>query len=121
VRLCLNSVCGWNRDEFDMLGLSLKAHERRYDQGQEWVDIVTQAWTSPTPFDYAGDFYRVRNTVMEPKPWGGTRPCIVCAGNSGRGQDFAARNADMLFTFLYDLDHARDAVDKLKAASAAYG
>jgi alkanesulfonate monooxygenase SsuD/methylene tetrahydromethanopterin reductase-like flavin-dependent oxidoreductase (luciferase family) len=48
-RFGLNIVCGWNVDEFDMLGLSLKEHERRYDQGQEWVDIVTQAWTSHTP------------------------------------------------------------------------
>ena len=120
-RFGLNIVCGWNPDEFDMLGVSLREHERRYDQGQEWVDILTRAWTATEPFDYAGDFYRIRNTAMEPKPWGATRPCIVCAGNSGRGQDFAARNADMLFTFLSDLDHARDAVDTLKAAGAAYG
>lgn len=119
-RFGLNIVCGWNPDEFDMLGLSLREHERRYDQGQEWVDIIGKAWTAREPFDYAGDFYRIRNTVMEPKPWSGTRPFIVCAGNSERGRDFAAKNADMQFTMLYDLPEARKEIEKLNAAAAAH-
>jgi alkanesulfonate monooxygenase SsuD/methylene tetrahydromethanopterin reductase-like flavin-dependent oxidoreductase (luciferase family) len=120
-RFGLNIVCGWNPDEFDMLGLPLKEHERRYDQGQEWVDIITKAWTAAAPFDYAGEFYRIRNTVMEPKPWGGTRPIIVCAGNSERGRDFAAKNADMQFTMIYDAGEGRAEIEKLKQAAAQYG
>ena len=34
-RFGLNIVCGWNSDEFDMLGIDLPKYEDRYDQGQE--------------------------------------------------------------------------------------
>ena len=34
----------------------------------------------------------------KPKPWWGTRPILVSAGNSETGRTFAANNADCLFT-----------------------
>ena len=120
-RFGLNIVCGWNQDEFDMLGVDLGHHERRYDLGQEWIDIAKLAWSSDAPFDYAGEFFTVRRTVMKPKPFGGKRPLLVCAGSSGRGRDFAARNADMLFTVVYGLDDVAANVAALRQAASAYG
>jgi FMNH2-dependent dimethyl sulfone monooxygenase len=35
---------------------------------------------------------------QKPKPWWNSRPILVSAGNSATGRDFAARNADCLFT-----------------------
>jgi FMNH2-dependent dimethyl sulfone monooxygenase len=120
-RFGLNIVCGWNKDEFDMTGVSLDAHERRYDQGQEWVDIITSAWSSEEPFDYDGEFYTVRQTDLMPKPVGDERPMIVCAGNSDRGRDFAARNADMMFTAIrMDLDDLPGNVAALKSMASNY-
>ncbi len=121
-RFGLNIVCGWNSDEFDMLGVDLAQHEDRYDQGQEWVDIITRAWAADGPFDYDGRFYRVRGTDMQPKPYGGERPLIVCAGNSERGRDFAARNADMMFTATrMEMDELPASISALRAQAAAYG
>ncbi|MFQ6029968.1 MAG: LLM class flavin-dependent oxidoreductase [Dehalococcoidia bacterium] len=120
-RFGLNIVCGWNRDEFDMLGVDLEQHEDRYDQGQEWIDIVTLAWTSNEPFDYDGEFYQVRQTNLYPKPYRDERPMIVCAGNSERGRDFAARNADMMFTNLrMDLDEVPRNTASLRAQAKSY-
>ena len=99
-RFGLNIVCGWNNDEFDMLGVDLPQHDNRYDQGQEWIDVISKVWTEDEPFDYEGDFYQVRKTEIYPKPYGGGKPMIVAAGNSPRGREFAARNADMMFTNL---------------------
>jgi alkanesulfonate monooxygenase SsuD/methylene tetrahydromethanopterin reductase-like flavin-dependent oxidoreductase (luciferase family) len=121
-RFGLNIVCGWNADEFDMLGVDLARHEDRYDQGQEWVDIVIRAWSDEGPFDYDGRFYQVHGTDMRPKPHGGTRPLIVCAGNSDRGRAFAARNADMMFTAIRtDLDQVPGNIAALRALVAAHG
>ena len=85
----LNIVCGWNSDEFDMLGIDLAQHEDRYDQGQEWIDVINRAWSCDEAFDYDGKFYQVRKTNVHPKPYGAGRPLVVCAGNSDRGRDFA--------------------------------
>jgi len=120
-RFGLNIVCGWNSDEFDMLGIDLAQHDDRYDQGQEWIDIVTRAWSSTEPFDYDGRFYQVHETDVNPKPYGGGQPLIVCAGNSDRGRDFAARNADMMFTNIRsDLEEVPGNTSALKGMAAAY-
>ena len=121
-RFGLNIVCGWNIDEFNMAGVALNQHDRRYDQGQEWIDIINTAWREPEPFDYEGEFYQVHQTHLMPKPYGGDRPMIVCAGNSDRGRDFAARNADMMFTSIrVEIEEVPAIVGALKKAARGYG
>jgi alkanesulfonate monooxygenase SsuD/methylene tetrahydromethanopterin reductase-like flavin-dependent oxidoreductase (luciferase family) len=120
-RFGLNVVCGWYQKEFDMLGVDLGGHAGRYDLGQEWIDIVTRAWSADRPFDYDGEFYKLRGTVLEPKPVGRERPFLVCAGLSDTGRQFALRNADMLFTVTHDLDRLPGEVAVLRRDAAALG
>ena len=120
-RFGLNVVCGWYQKEFDMLGIDLAEHARRYDLGQEWIDLVTRIWSEAEPFDFDGEFFRTKGTVLEPKPVGGERPMIVCAGTSGRGREFALRNADMLFNVFYELDAMRSDNASLRAEAAKLG
>ena len=120
-RFGLNIVCGWNNDEFDMLGVGLPKHDKRYDQGQEWIDVISKVWTEDGPFDYEGDFYQVRKTEINPKPYGGGKPMIVAAGNSPRGREFAARNADMMFTNLRgDISEVAANVAALRELASGY-
>ncbi len=109
-RFGLNIVCGWNQDEFDMFGQAQREHDRRYEYGQEWWEVVRRIWSDPGEFDYAGDFLRLRRVCGDPKPWGGRRPAVMNAGSSRAGRAFAARNADFLFTVLIDLDKGRQDV-----------
>ena len=120
-RFGLNVVCGWYQKEFDMLGVELGAHERRYDLGQEWIDLVTRIWSEPEPFDFEGEFFRTRGTVLDPKPFGGSRPMIVSAGTSGRGREFALRNADMLFNVFYDIETMRSDMGALREEARQRG
>ena len=120
-RFGLNIVCGWYQKEFDMLGVDLGTHDRRYDLGQEWIDIVTRVWSEDEPFDYDGEFFTLRQTVLEPKPAGRRRPMLVCAGASETGRAFALRNADMLFNVAWDLDAIPDQTAALRRDAAAIG
>ena len=121
-RFGLNIVCGWNKDEFAMAGVEMNAHEARYEQGQEWVDIVTRAWTSDSSFDYVGEYYSVSGALLKPKPASAERPMIVSAGNSERGRDFAARNSDMMFTGIRSVeDEISREIEALKLKAARYG
>jgi len=120
-RFALNLVCGWYQKEFDMLGVDLGGHDSRYDLGQEWLDIVTRAWSEDAPFDYAGRFYRVKGTVLEPKPVNRVRPILVNAGQSGTGRAFALKNSDMLFTVMHDFARLPAEVAALKRDAAALG
>ncbi len=121
-RFGLNIVCGWNPKEFAMAGISLNEHDRRYDQGQEWVEIITRAWSEPEPFDYEGEFYSVQNVLAEPKPYSTNRPLIVSAGSSERGRDFAARNTDMMFTGIRsEVENIGSDIGELKLTAKSYG
>ena len=120
-RFGLNIVCGWYQKEFDMLGVDLGAHDRRYDLGQEWLDIVNRVWTEDEPFDFDGEFFTLRSTVLEPKPLHRRRPMLVSAAMSPTGRAFALRNADMLFTVVWDLDDLPAQAAEIRSGAKARG
>jgi len=97
-RLGVNLVVGWNEGEFEMFGVEQREHDARYDFAQEWLDVVTRAWSEPGDFDVQGRFLKLRKVRAFPKPYGGTRPLLMNAGSSAVGQDFALRNCDAFFT-----------------------
>jgi alkanesulfonate monooxygenase SsuD/methylene tetrahydromethanopterin reductase-like flavin-dependent oxidoreductase (luciferase family) len=97
-RFGLNVVSGWNPVEFGMMGVELGDHDGRYDYSEEWLTIVKRIWSEDKPFDFDGHHYKLKAVMAKPKPWWGSRPILVSAGNSKTGSDFAARNADCLFT-----------------------
>jgi len=115
-RFGLNVVCGWNKPEYDMFGIPLPSeHTARYGLGQEWYDVVRKIWSNPTPFDWDGKFFHLKHVFGDPKPVNGVLPPIMNAGSSAEGRDFAARNADFLFTVLIDLEQGRKDVADIKA------
>jgi FMNH2-dependent dimethyl sulfone monooxygenase len=96
-RFGLNVVCGWNEGEFEMFGVTQREHESRYGYAQEWLDAIKRMWSETAPFDFDGQYIRLRNVEARPKPYGGSRPVIMNAGASPTGQAFAVRNCDALF------------------------
>jgi alkanesulfonate monooxygenase SsuD/methylene tetrahydromethanopterin reductase-like flavin-dependent oxidoreductase (luciferase family) len=80
-----------------MFGVQPGDHERRYAQGQEWIDAVREIWTR-NDFDFDGDIIKLHGVRAKPKPWGETKPLIMNAGSSPEGKGFAIRNCDALFT-----------------------
>jgi dimethylsulfone monooxygenase len=96
-RFGLNIVCGWNEGEFEMFGVQPGDHQRRYAQGQEWIDALREIWTR-NDFDFDGDIIQLHGVRAKPKPWNETKPLIMNAGSSPEGKGFAIRNCDALFT-----------------------
>ena len=96
-RFGLNIVCGYNQDEFDMFGMKQKEHDTRYEQGQEWWDVVKMLWSGAGPANFDGKFYQLSAVVGLPTPWGGKNPAIMNAGASSAGRGFAIRNSDLHF------------------------
>ncbi len=118
-RMGLNIVCGWNQDEFDMFGVAQLPHDERYDQGQEWWDVVRRLWTEAAPFSHRGKYFRLNDVAGKPKPWGGTRPVVMNAGSSAAGRAFAVRNCDVLFTALIDHERTRRDLAAVRATALA--
>lgn len=92
-RLSLNVVSSWWRDEAEKYGVAFEQHDRRYDRTSEWLDVVDLLW-SRDGSDYTGDFYQIKNALMQPKPISKPRPTIYAGGESEAAKDLIARKCD---------------------------
>ncbi|MFI5621880.1 NtaA/DmoA family FMN-dependent monooxygenase [Nocardioides sp. NPDC051685] len=125
-RAVWNIVTSLNSDEAENFGTDYMDPSARYDRADEFLEIVTQLWESWGPgavqldretrtfadpakvrqLDYHGKFLSSKGPLTVPRPpqdW----PLLLQAGQSGRGQQFAARWADLVFTAPVDADGAR--------------
>ncbi|WP_417260767.1 LLM class flavin-dependent oxidoreductase [Celeribacter sp.] len=120
-RAGLNIVAGWNKPEYEALGLTLADdHETRYGYAQEWFDIIQKLWVSEEYFDWKGQYFDLKHVAGSPKPING-RPPILNAAGSGIGRAFATDNADYLFTPAIDLARSVEEIKELKELAKSKG
>lgn len=119
-RVGLNIVAGWNKPEYEALGLELPAtHEERYEFAQDWFNVIKALWTEKKSFDYDGKFFKLKNILSLPQP---TRKVpIINAAGSGQGRAFAINSADFLFTPATDLERSKGEVAALKEQAKEAG
>ncbi|HEV7448270.1 MAG TPA: LLM class flavin-dependent oxidoreductase [Steroidobacteraceae bacterium] len=119
-RVGLNIVAGWNKPEYEALGLNLPDdHETRYGYAQEWFDVVTALWSRTESFDWEGRYFKLKNVLSEPRP--STRLPILNAAGSEQGRKFAVRNANFLFTPAIDPARSKHEVAALKEQATISG
>ena len=120
-RIGLNVVAGWNKPEYDAFGVDLPSeHSDRYAMAQEWFDYVTRLWKEDHAFDWDGTFFRGKGVYGRPHPIQSRIP-VINAAASEEGRAFAMRNADFLFTPVFDFAQARATVDEISQKSADAG
>ena len=96
-RFGLNIVAGWNAKEIGMFGVEQREHDARYDYADEWIGLCKALWTRDEPFDWDGTEFAAQGLVSMPHPVQRPWPALMSAGNSARGQRFAAQHADVNF------------------------
>jgi FMN-dependent oxidoreductase (nitrilotriacetate monooxygenase family) len=102
------------------------AHDARYDRADEFLEATTGLWDTwdddalvldresgvfadpdkVHPLDHEGEWFRVKGPLTVPRSPQG-RPVLLQAGSSGRGRDFAAKWAELIFTGDPNIDVAR--------------
>ena len=92
-RLSLNVVSSWWEQEARMYGVNFEKHDDRYARTSEWLDVLNGVWTEPK-FSYAGKYYSVENTVLEPKPVRKPRPTLYAGGESETAKNLIALKCD---------------------------
>jgi dimethylsulfone monooxygenase len=121
-RFAVNVVSGWFRDEFTHLGEPWLEHDERYRRSAEFLQVLRKIWTEDD-VDFRGDFYRIHDFTLKPKPLNTPErpnPEIFQGGNSTAarrngattwtgtspdGKDFAGVTEQIVEV----RDHARDA------------
>lgn len=124
-RAVWNIVTSLNEDEAANFGTDYLNPATRYDRAEEFAQIVTKLWESwdadalemdretgqfAKPgsvhrIDFEGEYLSSRGPLTVPRPPQGW-PTLIQAGQSGRGQEFASKWADVVFTSQHNLDTA---------------
>lgn len=121
-RFCLNLVAGWNEKEIALFGAPQRDHDERYDVADDWLKLCKELWSREGEFDYDGPYFTVPGAYSEPKPVQRPGPVLMSAGNSPRGQHFAAKHTDLNFVVARDLEGAGNAAKEVKRlAREEYG
>jgi FMNH2-dependent dimethyl sulfone monooxygenase len=104
-RAAINVVSGWFKGEFTGLGEPWLEHGERYRRSEEFIRVVRALWTEEH-VDFAGDFYRLHDFNMQPKPYavpGRPNPEIFMGGNSTDARGMGGRVTDWYFSNGKDL------------------
>ncbi|MET0804727.1 MAG: LLM class flavin-dependent oxidoreductase [Acidimicrobiales bacterium] len=140
-RAAWNVVTSVNDSEAQNYGMKeVLDHDARYDRADEFLEATTGLWdtweddalvldrasgTFADPdkvheLNYEGDWFSVRGPLTVPRcPQG--RPVLLQAGSSGRGQEFAAQWAELIFTGDPGIDVARSHYKGQKESIALAG
>ena len=126
-RAAWNVVTSVNDSEAQNFGIDEHlGHDDRYDRADEFLEATTGLWDTwdddalvldrergyfadpdkVRELGYRGKWYSVRGPLTVPRSPQG-RPVLLQAGSSGRGRDFAARWAELIFTGDPGIDIAR--------------
>ncbi len=92
-RLSLNVVSSWWRDEAEKYGVHFEQHDDRYGRTAEWLEVVDSLWQRDG-ITFEGKYYRVKDSVLQPKPVTKPRPTIYAGGESEAAKNLIARTCD---------------------------
>ncbi|NEE60770.1 dimethyl sulfone monooxygenase SfnG, partial [Streptomyces sp. SID8455] len=122
-RFAVNVVSGWFKDEFTALGEPWLEHDERYRRSEEFIRALRAVWTEDHA-ELAGDFYRIRDFTLKPKPITSPHrphPEIFQGGNSTAARQMAGRVSDWYFSNGKDFDGVTEQIDDVRTAAGSAG
>ncbi|MFE9452807.1 dimethylsulfone monooxygenase SfnG [Streptomyces sp. NPDC006739] len=122
-RFAVNVVSGWFKGEFTALGEPWLEHDERYRRSEEFITALRRVWTEDHA-ELGGDFYRLRDFTLKPKPLGTPErphPEIFQGGNSTAARRMAGRVSDWYFSNGKDFDGVTEQIDDVRRSAAEAG
>ena len=92
-RLSLNVVSSWWADEARQYGVPFEQHDDRYARTAEWLEVLDGVWSQDN-YSFTGKYYRVEETILQPKPASRPRPTIYAGGESPAAKELIAARCD---------------------------
>ena len=140
-RVGWNIVTSLNSAEAENFGhAEHMEHDARYDRADEFMDVVMGHWNTWDDdalivdkasgrfadgsmvhrLDHVGKYFKSRGPFSVPRSNQG-HPVLIQAGQSGRGQAFAAKWAELVFVIHHNLEAGKIAYKAFKEQVAAEG
>ena len=117
-RIALHIITGGSDAEQQRDGDFLD-HDARYRRTDEYLEIVRRTWSSEKPFDFDGEFYRVRGAFSEVKPRQRPAIPIYFGGASGPALTVGAKHCDVYALWGEPVAAIRQSIAEVRAAAPA--
>lgn len=118
-RAAVNVVSGWFKDEFTGLGEPWLEHDERYRRSEEFIRVLRELWTNDHA-EFRGDFYRIHDFDIKPKPVAAPHPEIFQGGNSTAARKLAGSVSDWYFSNGKDFDGFTEQVSEVRGHAASH-
>jgi F420-dependent oxidoreductase-like protein len=79
-RLILGIGAGWQECEHGTYGFELLGKKERFDRFEEGLKLIKFLFEQDEPFDFNGDYYKVKQAIMLPRPQRIGGPSILIGG-----------------------------------------
>jgi alkanesulfonate monooxygenase len=119
-RLAVHIISGGSGTEQQRDGDYLD-HDQRYRRSDEYLEILRRVWTSETPFDHEGEFYRFAGAYSEVRCVHQPHIPIFFGGSSDIALEISAKHADVYALWGEPLADAKAHIERVKEAAARYG
>jgi pyrimidine oxygenase len=119
-RFWLNIVTGWQKSEYESLGLwrGDEHYASRYDYADEYIAVCRELWETGES-SFKGRYFQLDGAQLEPRPQDPIK--VVCAASSDRGRRFTAENGDYNFIFGTSVDALRETNQRILEAAEQAG
>ncbi|NHJ12881.1 MAG: TIGR03560 family F420-dependent LLM class oxidoreductase [Candidatus Thorarchaeota archaeon] len=122
-RMDLGIGAGWKESEYEAYGYPFPSAKTRVLQLREALQIINLLWTEERP-SFEGEFYRIKETMFQPKPIQKPRVPIwigTMKGNAPMMEETAARYADGVDFHGEDPTEYAQKMENVKAACDRVG
>ncbi|MDE1164631.1 MAG: LLM class flavin-dependent oxidoreductase [Pseudomonas sp.] len=98
---------------------SFLGKEERYARTDEYLEVLRKEWTSPTPFDYSGEYYQFEGAHSAVKT---EQPIPLYFGGSSQAAiKVAGKHADVYALWGETYEQVREIVAQVRAEAAKHG
>lgn len=119
-RTAVHIITGGNDAEQQRDGDYL-THDDRYARSDEYLDVLKKIWTSETPADHEGRFYKFQGNFSFVKPLQSPHIPIYFGGSSDAAIEVAGKHADVFALWGESLAQVKETLDKVNAAALRHG
>jgi alkanesulfonate monooxygenase len=119
-RLAVHIITGKSDDEQQGDG-DFSPKDERYRRAAEYLELMKLVWSNEQPFDFAGDFYRVKGAHSDIRPLQRPHPPLFFGGASLGALEMGARLCDVYAIYAEPLASTRERISQFRAQAASFG
>jgi alkanesulfonate monooxygenase len=119
-RLAVHIITGKTDEEQQGDG-DFSPKTERYRRAAEYLELMKLAWLSEQPFDFSGEFYRVKGASSDVHPLQKPHPLLFFGGASDGALTMGARLCDVYAIYAEPLASTRGRISKFRSQAAAWG